>query len=55
MNTLKVNWKVQAAKSAKDYLDYTHFSREGLIRQLTGTELYTQKQAEYGVDKVGLK
>jgi hypothetical protein len=42
-----------ARETAENYLDYSHFSRSGLIQQLT-FEGYTRKQAEYGVNKVGL-
>jgi len=48
-----VNWKQQAAKAAEAYLDYSSFSRSGLIDQLK-FEGYTQAQAEYGVSKTGL-
>jgi hypothetical protein len=36
-----------------EYLDYSAFSREGLIDQLK-YEGYTREQAEYGVSKTGL-
>ncbi len=49
----KLNWNEQAARSAQDYLDYTHFSRSGLIDQLE-YEGFTPDQAEYGVNAVGL-
>ncbi|OIH83495.1 hypothetical protein BLJ79_15640 [Arthrobacter sp. UCD-GKA] len=48
-----VDWHDQAAKSAKNYLEMTTFSRKGLIDQLV-FEGYTRKQAEYGVGKTGL-
>ena len=35
------------------YLDYSHFSRSGLISQLK-YEGFTTKQATYGVTKAGL-
>ncbi|HEY3575314.1 MAG TPA: Ltp family lipoprotein, partial [Arthrobacter sp.] len=37
----------------KDYLEYTSFSRAGLIDQLL-FEGFTPAQAEYGVSKTGL-
>ena len=43
----------QAIGSAESYLDYSHFSKKGLIEQLM-FEGYTQSQAEYGVEKAGL-
>ncbi|MBD5785098.1 Ltp family lipoprotein [Cellulosimicrobium terreum] len=48
-----VDWNEQAAASAADYLDYTSFSRSGLIDQLL-FEGFTAEQAEYGVSKTGL-
>jgi hypothetical protein len=48
-----VNWNEQAYLMAKEYLDYTHFSRSGLIGQLK-YEGFTTKQATYGVTKAGL-
>jgi len=51
---VQVNWKEQAAKSAKDYLNYTHFSHAGLVQQLVAPEGFTREQAEYGVRKAGL-
>ena len=50
---IKVSWKEQAAGKARDYLDYTHFSRASLIRQLT-YEGFTQSQAEYAAKEAGL-
>ena len=41
-----------ALKSAKEYLDYSAFSREGLIEQLE-YEGFTRQQAEYGVQAAG--
>ncbi len=40
----------QAAISAKNYLDYSAFSRSGLIKQLE-FEGFTSQQAEYGVSQ----
>jgi hypothetical protein len=48
-----VDWNEQAAKSAKSYLDYTSFSRQGLIDQLEFEGFATQ-QAIYGVNTTGL-
>ena len=46
----------QAIKSAKSYLEYSAFSRQGLIDQLSSEygEKFTPEQAEYGVTKAGL-
>lgn len=51
-----VDWKEQAVKSAESYLEFTSFSRQGLINQLTSEygEQFTREQAEYAADQVGL-
>lgn len=41
-----------AAKKAKSYLEYSAFSRDGLIKQLE-YEKFTPAEAEYGVDQSG--
>ena len=43
-----MDWNQQAALMARQYLDYTSFSRQGLIDQLL-YEGFTPEQAEYGV------
>lgn len=53
MDSLKVGWKKQAAKSAKSYLRISPFSRSGLIEQLK-YEGFTTSQAKYGVRRAGL-
>lgn len=53
MDRVTVDWNEQAAKSAESYLDYTAFSRKGLVDQLM-FEGFTKKQTEYGVKKTGL-
>ncbi|MDS1112424.1 Ltp family lipoprotein [Gordonia westfalica] len=45
----EVNWYVQAAKSARQYREYSPFSRQGLIEQLE-FEGFTSQQAVYGAD-----
>lgn len=50
---LDVSWRKQAAGKAKEYLEYSHFSRSGLIDQLK-YEGFTQSQAEYGAKKAGI-
>ena len=47
-----VNAKAEA-KSAKNYLEFSTFSKSGLIDQLL-FEGFTQAQAEYGVSTTGL-
>jgi Host cell surface-exposed lipoprotein len=53
---LKVNWKAQAVRSAKDYLAMDHFSRAGLIQQLSSVygDGYTRAEATYAADQIGL-
>ena len=46
------DWKEQAAKKAKNYLDTMSFSRQGLIDQLE-FEGFTSEQAVYGVTQNG--
>lgn len=48
-----VDWNAQAAASAASYLEYTSFSRRGLVDQLL-YEGFTPEQAEYGVSTTGL-
>jgi hypothetical protein len=48
----RANWNQQAALKAQDYLNYTSFSRQGLIEQLE-FDGFTNSQAVYGVDAVG--
>ena len=48
-----VDWNAQAAAKAASYLEYTSFSRSGLIDQLL-FEGFTAAQAEYGVGTTGL-
>ncbi|KAA0117403.1 hypothetical protein CIW51_12610 [Mycolicibacterium sp. P9-22] len=53
VDSITVDWNVQAAKSAQDYLEMSGFSRSGLIEQLV-YEGFTPAQAEYGVAAAGL-
>jgi hypothetical protein len=41
-----------AVRTAKDYLDYAAFSRQGLIKQLA-FDKYPDADAEYAVDQIG--
>ena len=43
-----------AIETAQDYLNFTAFSRQGLIRQLITIDGYTPSQAAYGVAATGL-
>jgi hypothetical protein len=42
-----------AVRSAQSYLEYTAFSKSGLVDQLV-FEGFTQEQATHGADSVGL-
>lgn len=55
-STGQVDWNEQAAKSAAHYLEFSSFSRQGLIDQLSSEygEKFTVEQAEYGATAVGL-
>ena len=52
----EVNWKKQAVKAGKQYLDMMGMSRQGLIDQLSSDygSKFTVKQATYAADKLGL-
>jgi hypothetical protein len=50
---VKVDWNEQAAKKAKNYLEFSAFSRGDLIDQLLYNQ-FTPAQAEYGVSQSGL-
>jgi len=53
VDNVTVNWNEQAAMKAASYLDYSAFSRSGLMDQL-GYEGFTRAQANYAVSQVGL-
>jgi SOS response regulatory protein OraA/RecX len=48
VNSLDVDWEVQAAKKAQEYLSFSSFSEQSLYEQLV-YEGFTPSQAEYGV------
>lgn len=52
----KVDWNQEAAESAKSYLDFQGFSRDGLFEQLTSEygEQFTADQANFALSAVGL-
>lgn len=54
IDSLGVDWMLQATRSAKAYVDLTSFSRKGLISQLE-FDGYTSAQAAHGADSVGLR
>lgn len=47
------DWNAEAVQSAKSYTDFTGFSRQGLIDQLT-FDGYTPEQADQAATAVGL-
>ena len=53
VNSLDVDWRAQAVRSAASYLKMSGFSCQGLIDQLSH-EKYTVEQATYGAVKVGI-
>ena len=52
MDAAGADWNEQAAKSAESYLEFSSFSRQGLIDQLV-FEGFSQAEAEYGVSQIG--
>ena len=50
-----VDWNAEAVESAKSYLEFSQFSRDGLYEQLTSQygEGFTHEQAEHAVAQVG--
>jgi hypothetical protein len=52
-DNVNADWKKQAARKAKDYLNISGFSRKGLIQQLE-YEGFTNSEAKHGADEVGL-
>lgn len=53
MDYVDPDWYEQAALSAESYLDFTSFSRQGLIDQLI-YEGFSNGEALFGVNSVGL-
>lgn len=50
-----VDWNVEAAQCARNYLDIMSFSRDGLYQQMTSEsgDKFTKEQAEYALSQVG--
>lgn len=46
------DWKKEAVKKAKSYLDLTSFSKQGLIDQLKYVK-FTDEEAQYAAEQVG--
>jgi hypothetical protein len=51
---LNVNWNKQAVKAAKEFMKNQDYSREDLVNTLTSGADFTDDEAEYAADKVGL-
>lgn len=56
VDTLNIDWNMEAARSAKQYLSFSGFSCKGLINQLSSSagDKYTVEQATYGAKQVGI-
>jgi len=56
VDSLNMDWNVQAAKSAQSYLEMMGFSCQGMIDQLSSEygEQFTVEQATFGAQQVGL-
>src|SRR5699024_11684804 len=54
MDTVEADWNAEARESAENYLEFGHFSYDGLYKQLTSEygENFTPEQAQYAVDTV---
>ncbi|WP_455853647.1 Ltp family lipoprotein [Pantoea endophytica] len=55
VDSLNIDWNLEAVKSAKQYLSMTGFSCKGLIKQLSSSagDKYTVDQATYGAKQAG--
>jgi hypothetical protein len=55
VDSLNIDWNMQAVKSAKQYLSIQGFSCKGLIEQLSSGagDKFTQSQATYGAKQAG--
>lgn len=55
VDSLDVDWNIQAERSAKQYLSISGFSCKGLIEQLSSGagDQYTKSQATYGAQQAG--
>jgi hypothetical protein len=52
-----VDWNSEAAESAQSYVDFSGFSCQGLIAQLSSEfgEQFTTGQATYGASATGIR
>ena len=55
VDSMNIDWNMEAVKSAKQYLSMSGFSCKGLINQLSSNagEGYTLSQATYGARQAG--
>lgn len=55
VDSMSVDWNVQAARSAEQYLTMMGFSCSGLIEQLSSSHgsMYSRSQATYGAQQAG--
>lgn len=51
-----MDWKQEAVRAGEEYLDYSSFSRQGLIDQLSSAygSQFTLDEATYAVNQIGL-
>jgi hypothetical protein len=56
VDSLDIDWRTQAARSAASYLKMSGFSCQGLIDQLSSQhgDKYTAEQATYGATQAGI-
>ena len=56
VDSLNIDWNVQAERSAKQYLSLSGFSCKGLVNQLSSSfgDKYTVEQATYGARQAGV-
>jgi hypothetical protein len=54
VDQLHADWKAQAVRTGKTYLEISGFSRSGLIEQLTLGAGFTQQEATYAANSLGL-
>jgi hypothetical protein len=55
VDSLGVDWSMEAVRSAKQYLQMQGFSCSGLIEQLSSSagDKYTESEATYGAQQAG--
>lgn len=56
VDSLNIDWNMEATRSARQYLNFSGFSCKGLIKQLSANagDNYTTEQATYGAKQTGI-